>query len=172
METLQVRTGEVRLQILDDQGNKRGIFHFNPEDVQLAKRVVSIQAELESREAEYEKRVDECKTDKEKADLLVETCEFFKALIDDVFYKGASQDVFGDNNTLNMFDDFFNGIAPYFTRASEQRISEYKKANRGKMTDEEKKQLAKAERQLKKVEAEVTKPASLKADKSATATTD
>lgn len=39
MESLQIRTGRIRLEILDDTGNSRGIFSFNPTDVESAKKL-------------------------------------------------------------------------------------------------------------------------------------
>ena len=152
METLQVRTGEVRLQILDDQGNKRGIFHFNPNDIESAKRIVHLQSELDEKEKEYDARAEKAETDEEKVDLLAETVGYFKGLVDEIFYEGASQDVFGDAMTLNMFDDFFSGIMPYYQKSSQARMAEFEKKGRGKsknMPKEEKEAIAKVEKEVK-----------------------
>ena len=56
MESLQVRTGQISLRILDDAGEERGIFRFNPEDVESARRVVSLQKELDEKQREFELR--------------------------------------------------------------------------------------------------------------------
>ena len=39
MESLQIRTGSISLKVLDDLGNERGIFTFNPEDVKSAEQL-------------------------------------------------------------------------------------------------------------------------------------
>ena len=160
METLQVRTGEVRLQILDDQGNKRGIFHFNPNDIESARKIVHLQSELDEKEKEYDARAEKAETDEDKVDLLAETVEYFKGLVDEIFYQGASQDVFGDAMTLNRFDDFFSGIMPYYQKSSQARIAEFEKKGRGKsktMPKEEREAIAKVEKEVKSSRTTTTK---------------
>lgn len=127
MESLQVRTGQVSLMILDDQGNERGIFTFNPTDVQSAKQVLNMQEELEMKQKEFEERVAKCETNDDKANLLVETVTYFRNLIDKVFGEGSSQLLFGDAKTFSMFEDFFAGIIPYYQKASKDRMAKYNK---------------------------------------------
>ncbi len=125
MESLQVRTGEIKLQILDDSGDERGIFKFNPEDVHVAQRVFNLQKEFDAKQDEFQARTKTCKTDEEKVNLLNEVVDYFKGLVDDCFGEGTSALVFGNANTLSMFEDFFTGITPYYQKASEKRMAKY-----------------------------------------------
>ena len=127
MESLKIRTGQVNLQILDDDGNERGIFSFNPEDVASAKRFMEIQRELVDKQAEFESKVPECKDDESKVSLLNEIVEYFESTIDSCWGEGTSKILFGEAKTLSMFSDFFDGIAPYYAEASKKRKAKYLK---------------------------------------------
>lgn len=130
MESLQIRTGVIRLQILDDEGEPRGIFSFNPEDVESARRVVSLQEELLAKQKEFETRGEACETPEEKVNLLADSVKYLKGLVDECFGEGSSQVVFGDACTLSMFEDFFNGITPYYENASKKRLAKYQKVKK------------------------------------------
>lgn len=132
MESLQIRTGQVRLQILDDQGNERGIFTFNPEDVEDAKRALDLREEFDAKVKDFEERSAHCETNAEKMDLLSEVVRYFRGLVDQCYGEGSSQLLFGEAKTLSMFKDFFDGIMPYYQKASDARISKYKKEKSGK----------------------------------------
>lgn len=125
MESLQVRTGQICLNILDDGGESRGIFKFNPNDLGSAQKVFAFQAELAEKEKDYEERIPECKTPEDKIKLLNEICDYFEQVIDECFGEGSSQVLFGGAKTLSMFDDFINGILPYYEKASEERVAKY-----------------------------------------------
>ena len=127
MDSLQIRTGLVSLRILDDEGNERGIFRFNPEDINGAKRVVALRDELEARQEEFIKRDEECKTTEERVELLNEVVDSLEQAIDECFGEGTSKLVFGEAKSLSMFSDFLTGITPYYTKASEKRLSKYRK---------------------------------------------
>ncbi len=126
MDSLQVRTGQVSLRILDDEGNERGIFRFNPEDVEGAKKVVALRDELDNKQSEFVEREKQCKTADEKLDLLDETVTYFKSAIDNCFGIGTSELVFGQAKSLSMFSDFLVGITPYYSKASEERLKKYR----------------------------------------------
>lgn len=127
MESLQIRTGEIRLMILDDAGEERGVFKFNPEDIKSAQAVFELQAELPAKEKEYEEKQKLATTEKEQIDLLNELVDYFEGAIDRCFGEGTSELVFGKAKTLSMFFDFFEGIAPYYEKASKARVAKYKK---------------------------------------------
>ena len=93
MESLQIRTGQKQLQILDDNGNERGIFTFNPSDIESAKRMFDIKQELLIKQAEYNERAGKCKTENESFDLLNEIVDYFEEKIDDCFGAGSLQKV-------------------------------------------------------------------------------
>ncbi len=128
MDSLQVRTGQVSLRILDDSGEERGIFRFNPEDIESARKLLALQEELEVKNEEFTKRNAECKTADERIALLSETVTYFRGLIDNCFGEGTSDLVFGNAHTLSMFSDFIEGITPYYTEASAKRTAKYKKS--------------------------------------------
>lgn len=132
MDSLQVRTGQVSLRILDDSGEERGIFKFNPTDIESAKRVFSVQSELETTAAEFDKKAEACATPEEKINLLDEVVNYYETMIDNIFGEGSSQLLFGSAKTLSMFEDFFQGIIPYYQKASDARMSKYKRKTSGK----------------------------------------
>jgi hypothetical protein len=125
MQSLQIKTGEIRLQILDDAGEERGIFKFNPTDLESAKKVIALQSELAAKQAEFEKRVANCETPEDKVNCMAEVCDYFEGIIDDCFGAGSSKLLFGDAKTLSMFDDFLTGIMPYYEQASKERVAKY-----------------------------------------------
>jgi hypothetical protein len=125
MESLQVKTGQVSLRILDDAGNERGVFRFNPTDVQSATRLFELQSEFEQRQKELEEKEKQCVTPQEKGQFMVECIDYLRNGIDSVFGEGSSQLLFGNAHTLSMFYDFFHGITPYYQKASEQRMAKY-----------------------------------------------
>lgn len=127
MDSLQIKTGVVNLRILDDEGNERGIFKFNPEDIESAKRVIELQDKLVASEEAFAERCKDCKTAEEQLSLLTETIDYYKGIIDECFGEGTSQLVFGDAHTLSMFGDFIEGITPYYKKASEKRTAKYRK---------------------------------------------
>lgn len=134
MDSLKVRTGQISLRILDDAGEERGIFKFNPSDIEAAKRVLALQTELAEKETEFRAEADKCNTVEEKVDLMDKYVTYYEQVIDQIFGEGSSQILFGNARSLTMFIDFFDGITPYFEKASQARIAEarakYKKSNK------------------------------------------
>ena len=126
MESLKIRTGEVRIRILDDRDEERGIFKFNPEDIETTKKFLNVQKEFEVKQKEFLDKSEMCTTPDEKIELLSAIVDYLKTTIDDCFGQGSSQILFGDNCSLTMFEDFFEGITPYYEQASKARIEKYK----------------------------------------------
>ena len=127
MESLQIRTGQISLTILDDAGNERGVFKFNPEDIQSARKVLSLQQELAEKQVDFEIKSQACETPEDKVDMMEEVVDYFEGIIDQCFGEGSSKILFGDAKTLSMFEDFFNGIMPYYEAASKKRMAKYGK---------------------------------------------
>ena len=125
MQSLQVRTGEIKLQIIDDAGEERGIFKFNPSDIESAKKVIAFQEELNEKQAEFEEKIDKAETAEDRVNILSEVCDYFNNLIDECFGAGSSELLFGGAKTLSMYDDFINGIIPYYEQASKERVAKY-----------------------------------------------
>ena len=131
MEKLQIHTGQICLEIVDDHGESRGVFKFNPNDVAVAKKVFELQDTINAKFAEYEKLYAEAGDDSQKSiELLTETVDYFRGVIDEIFGAGSSQLLFGDARTFSMLSDFFSGITPYYTKASEERVQKYKKVKK------------------------------------------
>lgn len=127
MESLQIRTGSISLKVLDDLGNERGIFTFNPEDVKSAEQLLLLQEELKVKSVEMEQKIDSCKDQAEKVQCMNEIVQYFRNAIDKCFGSGSSDILFGNSCTLSMFYDFIEGITPYYTKASEKRKAKYGK---------------------------------------------
>lgn len=125
MESLKIRTGKIRLQIEDDSGEVRGIFTFNPNDVESAKRIAEVQKEFGVKNKEFQDRSTKCTTPEEQINLLNEVVDYFEKLIDDCFGAGSSEILFGDDKSIDMFLDFFEGITPYYEKASKERMAKY-----------------------------------------------
>lgn len=126
MDSLKINTGVVRLQILDTDGTERGIFSFNPTDVKSAEKLSNVKVDYLRKQEEFSKKIDECVTENDKYKCLVEIVDYFKNLVDECFGAGSSEILFGDACTLEMFNDFFEGITPYYRKASEERMNKYK----------------------------------------------
>lgn len=125
MDSLKINTGKVRLQILDEDGNQRGIFTFNPSDIESAKRIIEIQKNFEMKNVEFQKRINAAETMEEKITILDELVTYFEKIIDDCFGEGSSQVLFGNDKSVEMFYDFFDGITPYYEKASKERMAKY-----------------------------------------------
>ena len=143
MDSLRINTGEVRLAINDDPGR---VISFNPEDLSFAERFYGLLGDFEAKEKEYQGRAAALQKDAEAddfgipknfgaaLDLLHETCDFLRTKIDEVFGAGTSQTVFGDANTLDMFEQFFTGLTPYVQKSREKHVRKYTgKPKRGVM---------------------------------------
>ena len=125
MDSLKISTGKVRLQIVDEAGNQRGIFSFNPSDIESAKRIIEIQKDFEMKNVEFQKRINAAETMEEKITILDELVIYFEKIIDDCFGEGSSQVLFGNDKSVEMFYDFFDGITPYYEKASKERMAKY-----------------------------------------------
>ena len=130
MDTLKIHSGVVRLNIEDEYGHSRGIFAFNPEDIESLKNIYKLQDEINQKQVELQEVANNCKTLDEKVEFITKTVQYYKGVIDRCFGEGTSQIVFGDCNTLEMFSDFLEGIMPYYEKANERRLAKYKKAKK------------------------------------------
>ena len=121
----QVRTGLKSVKILDDFGEVRGIFKFNPEDIKSARKANDLVSEFKEKSKVFQERSAEIEGAAGQIALLDEIVDYFKSGIDSVWGDGSSKILFGDANTLDMFDDFFDGITPFYEMAAKQRTSKY-----------------------------------------------
>lgn len=136
MSNININNGDIRLTINND---KNRVISFNPNDLGFVNNLYDLLADLESKEKEYKKRESEIdkntKLDsynipvnlKEKLTLLQETCSYMRMQIDKVFGEGTSQKAFGNANSLDMFEQFFNGITPYIKKVRSPKMDKYTK---------------------------------------------
>lgn len=127
MESLQIKTGLLSLKILDDNGEERGVFSFNPSDIKVARKVTDLLDSYKVKQDEFNEKEKTCETPEERIRLLDEIVDYFKTSIDEVWGENSSKVLFGDASTLQMFDDFFAGITPFYQKESKKRMSKYKK---------------------------------------------
>jgi hypothetical protein len=136
VDTLRIDTGAVRLAI---NGDENRIIEFNPEDIVFVERFYNLIKEFESKEVEFRERAEKLAENSELDEhgipvntgenikLVIELCDYLRKNIDHVFGQGTSAKVFENNQTLNMFEQFFTGILPYVNKARTEKISKYKK---------------------------------------------
>lgn len=136
-DTIRVTTGIKRIAIENEFGETTGEICFNPSDALFAERFYGLLKELEEKLAEYQKRSKEIddiqEVDdhgipvnfKERLDFLHEACEYFREKIDHLFGAGTSQNAFGDTLNLDMFIQFFDGIAPFVQKARSEKLAKY-----------------------------------------------
>lgn len=134
MESLHINTGEIRLCVNDDPDR---VIAFNPTDISFAERFYGLLSEFEKKEKECRQKAEALQSNTETDSLgipksfgpalalLRETCGFLRQEIDKVFGLGTSQAAFGGANTLDMFEQFFDGITPFVQKAREKQVSKY-----------------------------------------------
>lgn len=139
MSNININTGEIKLTINDD---KNRVIAFNPNDLEFVNNLYELLTDLENKEKEYKAKEAEIDKNtevnsygipvnlKEKLELLKETCGYMRGKVDSVFGEGTSQTVFGNTNTLDMFEQFFEGVTPYIQKVRDQKLSKYTKNNK------------------------------------------
>lgn len=141
MENLQINTGVKRIMINDDPGK---FIEFNPEDVLFAERFYALIKVFEEQEAKFQTRLkqiseNEAKDEygiplntQETFDLAIEICNFLREQLDKVFGAGTSATVFGETQSLSMFEQFFSGIAPFIQNSRASKVTKYQMKKSGK----------------------------------------
>lgn len=141
MENLQINTGVKRIMINDDPGK---FIEFNPEDVLFAERFYALIKVFEEQEVKFQARLkqiseNEAKDEygiplntQETFDLAIEICNFLREQLDKVFGAGTSATVFGETQSLGMFEQFFAGIAPFIQNSRVSKVTKYQMKKSGK----------------------------------------
>jgi hypothetical protein len=136
VDTLRIDTGAVRLAI---NGDESRIIEFNPEDIVFVERFYSLIKEFESKEVEFRAKAEKLAENSELDEygipvntgdnikLVKELCDYLRTKIDHVFGQGTSAKVFENNQTLNMFEQFFTGITPFVQKARGKKLEKYRK---------------------------------------------
>ena len=112
---------------------------FNPSDVVFVEKFQTVIAAFEAKIEEYKahaKEIDDnVATDKnglpanlgEKLAMLRELCEFAHSQIDILFGDGTSQKLFNGALSMDMIEQFFDGIVPFIQDARDEKASRYTK---------------------------------------------
>lgn len=124
MEKLKISTGEMSLEI-ERNGEITGIFRFNPRDVAQAKRLFETQAQISEIDEDFIHRDKEAKTPLEKTQILEEYCKHQMDKIDYIFGAGSSEVLFGETKSRIAFQSFYDGIIPYYAKASKEAMKKY-----------------------------------------------
>lgn len=139
MSNININTGEIRLTI---NGDENRVISFNPNDLQFIDNLYNLLADFENKEKEYKQRDTEIDKNtelnsygapinlKDKIKLVKEICSYMREKIDIVFGEGTSQKAFGNVNTIDMFEQFFEGVTPYIEKARSTKINKYTKNNK------------------------------------------
>lgn len=128
MAELQVKTGKIKLDVIRD-GEKVGIFTFNPSNLEESKKYAEIVEKLEeSRSGQYAKakEVDENGTELERINFMKSMICDMRIIIDDVYGKGSSEMLFGDCYSVETITNFFVQLKSYYEKASKERKAKYK----------------------------------------------
>ncbi len=139
MSNININTGEIRLTV---NGDENRVISFNPNDLQFIDNLYNLLADFENKEKEYKQRDTEIDKNtelnsygvpiklKDKIELTKEICNHMREKIDIVFGEDTSQKAFGNTNTLDMFEQFFEGVTPYIEKVRSTKINEYTKNNK------------------------------------------
>ncbi len=135
-ELMKLTTGRIEIPIERD-GEDVGGLAFNPNDLAFVERYYGLISEFEAKEKEYQQKAEALeqnkefdsygipKNMKEGLALLKDICQFMRSRIDYVFGEGTSQLVFGEANTLDMFEQFFEGVTPHIQKARTGKVEKY-----------------------------------------------
>lgn len=128
MRELIINTGTRKLEVVRD-GEKVGVFIFNPDDIAESKKYIEFSERLadtkESRLKEAE-MLDEHGTKMEIAEYSENLVRELRQEIDNIYNPGTSEMLFGDCINISTLTDFFEQLQPYYAEASKARKEKYK----------------------------------------------
>lgn len=134
MENLIIDSGIKRIRINEDDNR---IIEFNPEDIVFVEKFYGLIKKFEEKEADFRLKTEEIESikgedgygiplnTKQTLDLVLDLCNYLRKEIDKVFGEDTSNKAFGQTQTLNMFEQFFNGIVPFVQKTRHERIEKY-----------------------------------------------
>ena len=137
MDSIRIDSGVKRIAV---NGDESRVIEFNPEDIVFVEKFYGLIKQFEEKEVEFRERseqisskedVDELGIPVNTADsiqLALDLCNYLRGQIDQVFGSGTSQKVFGETQTLSMFEQFFGGIMPFIQGARSEKMEKYRKA--------------------------------------------
>ncbi|MBK8467730.1 MAG: hypothetical protein IPL32_18100 [Chloracidobacterium sp.] len=131
--SIVINTGEKRVMINDDPTR---VIVFNPTDVLFAERFYTLLGELKEKLTEFNLQGQELGRSEKDSDgmpvnmaaqiqLQIETCNYMREKVDQLFGDGTSQTAFGDVRNLEVFRQFFDGILPFFETTRVEKVASY-----------------------------------------------
>ena len=138
MDSIRIDSGVKRIAVNSDETL---VIEFNPEDIVFVEKFYGLIKQFEAKEAEFRQRAEEIGANEgvdelgipvntvESIRLALELCDYLRGQIDAVFGAGTSQKAFGEARTLNMFEQFFEGITPFIQGARKEKMEKYRKVN-------------------------------------------
>jgi hypothetical protein len=138
-DTLNLNTGTVRLKITDNRDGPERYIEFNPNDIIFAEKIYALERKFLEKQQSMEARANELDAVEEKDEFglpvntkerlafVREISDWLREQIDDLFGEGTSQMVFGDLHSLEVYEQFFSGIQPYFQKARSEKVDQYRK---------------------------------------------
>ena len=132
---LQINTGIVSLAIMRD-GKDTGTLSFNPTDTLFAERFYALLGELQKSLNDYKARGIELSKKgfdqdgvpvnvEEQIAMQIQLCNYLREKIDKIFGEGTSQKLFGEVRNLEIYQQFFDGILPFFQQARAEKVAKY-----------------------------------------------
>lgn len=137
MDSVRIDTGVKRLMV---NGDESRVIEFNPEDIVFVERFYGLIKGFEEKADEYAEKAKALRENNEVDSmgipvnapetiaLVADFCNYLRGEIDKVFGEGTSEKAFGSAQTMNMFEQFFDGITPYIRGARAEKVDKYKKS--------------------------------------------
>jgi len=134
MKSLNINSGEVRLAINGDENN---LLVFNPSDILFTEKFYALAKDFDEQEKQFLERVDAIEKESGVDEhgmpanapavfaLVKELCEYIWERFDDVFGEGVSQRLFAGVYSVDMLNQFLEGITPYIESERKSKIGRY-----------------------------------------------
>ena len=122
MDSLRIDSGIKELSINDDPDR---IIRFNPNDVLFREKFQALSNDFQKELSSFQDKMDALTDNNKKLELEKEACLYIREKIDYLFGEGTSQIVFQDEMDVDLFWQFFDGLAPYIKTAIDQRVKKY-----------------------------------------------
>lgn len=146
VDSIRIDSGVKRIAINDDPGR---IIEFNPKDIIFAEKYYALVGEFKTKQNDFISRAEKLEAVKDKDEfglpvnmgeriaLTHEICVWTKEKIDNLFGPGTSEKAFGNVLSLEVFEQFFDGILPLIESARGDKVKKYSTvvADRKKIED-------------------------------------
>ena len=135
--TISIHTGDILLAIQRDGVPTGETLVFNPSDLIFIEKFYKLFDELKTKLTEFNTRSEQLTANNavdpngiplnapQIIEMNKEANAYMRARIDDLFGKGVSQKLFGSSITMDVFEQFFQGIIPYVQKDRQQKVAKY-----------------------------------------------